>query len=103
MYNRGEACALHLPNVSTFITQNNVSKIALIEQSFNCYLVDKIMNAERDGATAAIIFNNSTSPDQQTMVIYKKNGMWAKILTQIIILTGCDASICQYSCLLHKA
>jgi hypothetical protein len=30
------------------------------------------MNAERDGATAAIIFNNSTSPDQQTMVIYKK-------------------------------
>lgn len=68
LYNRGEACALHLPNASTFIFQGNMSKIALIEQSTNCYLVDKIMNAERDGAVAAIVYNNSTMSNRQLMV-----------------------------------
>lgn len=71
LYNRGEACALHLPNTSTLIFQNNMSRVALIEQSTNCYLIDKIMNAERDGAVAAIIFSNSTVSNRQPMVIFE--------------------------------
>ncbi|KAI8637600.1 hypothetical protein BD408DRAFT_47297 [Parasitella parasitica] len=73
LYNRGEACALHFPNVSTFITDSNISKIALIEQSTNCYLIDKIVNAERDGAIAAIIFDNGTSSNQQSMGVMPKS------------------------------
>ncbi|GAN07602.1 hypothetical protein MAM1_0168c07102 [Mucor ambiguus] len=73
LYNRGEACTLHLPNASSFIFQGNMSKIALIEQSINCYLVDKIMNAERDGAVAAIIFNNSTVSNRQPVGVIPKS------------------------------
>ncbi|KAK4511342.1 GrpE, mitochondrial [Mucor velutinosus] len=73
LYNRGEACTLYSPNTSTFIFQNNMSRIALIEQSTNCYLVDKIMNAERDGAVAAIVFNNSTVSNEQPMGVIPKS------------------------------
>ncbi|KAL9547789.1 hypothetical protein MBANPS3_005992 [Mucor bainieri] len=73
LYNRGDACALHLPNASTFIFQNDISKIALIEQSANCYLVDKIINSERDGAVAAIIFSNGTVSNRQPMGVIPKS------------------------------
>ncbi|CEP16643.1 hypothetical protein [Parasitella parasitica] len=41
-------------------------------QSTNCYLADKIMNAERDGAVAAIVFDNGTSVNQEAMGVMPK-------------------------------
>lgn len=42
-----------------FIKQHhNISRIALIRQSRDCYFIDKILNAQLDGAIGAIIFHN---------------------------------------------
>lgn len=41
-----------------FVKQHNFSKIALIRQSKNCFLTDKINFAQLDGAIAVIVFHN---------------------------------------------
>ncbi|RCI02433.1 hypothetical protein CU098_007636 [Rhizopus stolonifer] len=58
LYDKGDAClqTTAVPNLNT--SYANMSKVALIQQSSACYLVDKIHHAEIDGALAVIVFHN---------------------------------------------
>jgi hypothetical protein len=43
----------------------NRSKIALIQQSENCFLADKLIHAEMEGAVAALVFSIGSSNQSQ--------------------------------------
>ncbi|GAA5801461.1 hypothetical protein HPULCUR_006907 [Helicostylum pulchrum] len=64
LYDLGEACMTD-PNVipvPNFINHNNISKIALIQQTQNCFLADKLNFAQLDGASGGIMPGIVTVP-----------------------------------------
>ncbi|KAI9244878.1 hypothetical protein EDC94DRAFT_629150 [Helicostylum pulchrum] len=82
LYDLGEACMTD-PNVipvPNFINHNNISKIALIQQTQNCFLADKLNFAQLDGASGVIIFNNGTTNDGSS-VNYRGMGIMPGIVT----------------------
>ncbi|KAI8077524.1 hypothetical protein BDF21DRAFT_421223 [Thamnidium elegans] len=82
LYDLGEACMTD-PNVvpiPNFIKHNNISKIALIQQTRNCFLADKLNFALLDGASGVIIFNNGTT-NEGSSVNYRGMGVMPGIVT----------------------
>ncbi|KAI9264382.1 hypothetical protein BDA99DRAFT_559648 [Phascolomyces articulosus] len=70
LYDRGKSCEAHDPNAlpSPLLTTlfPNVSKIALIQRG-GCFFSQKLLNAQLDGASAAIIYNNISFDDDPDM------------------------------------
>ncbi|KAI8145991.1 hypothetical protein BJV82DRAFT_655498 [Fennellomyces sp. T-0311] len=62
LYDRGQSCQLNDPNAlpsSVFSSFPNVSKVALIQRG-GCFFSQKLLNAQLDGASAAIVYDNIT-------------------------------------------
>lgn len=65
MYDAGEACGdasktIPVPNI---VQQYNISKIALIQQSTRCFLADKLLYVQNNGAIGAIVFHNTSATE----------------------------------------
>ena len=77
LYDRGRSCELQdlnaLPSLHLTTLFPNVSKVALIQRG-DCFFSQKILNAQLDGASAAIVYNNVSFDDDpdsdHNMVIY---------------------------------
>jgi hypothetical protein len=84
----------------------NISKIALIQQSENCFLADKLIYAEMEGAVAALVFNDgSYNQSNGTKVYNKKNLATILMITWFFFSSfsrlGCHAKDSPYSCVLY--
>lgn len=65
LYDAGEACGDDAKSIPfpKIVQQYNISRIALIQQSTRCFLVDKLLFVQNNGAIGAIVFRNSSSSD----------------------------------------
>ncbi|CDH51653.1 predicted protein [Lichtheimia corymbifera JMRC:FSU:9682] len=59
LYDRGNSCDDHPQDALPIRIQSNVPKIALIKRG-ECYFTQKLLNAQKDGASAAIVYDNAT-------------------------------------------
>lgn len=75
LYDRGNSCDDHPRDALPIRIQSNVPKIALIRRG-ECYFTQKLLNAQQDGASAAIVYDNATfdqDPSSSTGMVRKRH------------------------------
>jgi hypothetical protein len=81
LYNRDDSCSsstiqqpIPLPFYSVDVKSTSVPKVALIKkQGGACSIVEKIRNAETEGAIGAIVYDNRMNTNAEDRKLVRKN------------------------------
>ncbi|KAI8884823.1 hypothetical protein K501DRAFT_312353 [Backusella circina FSU 941] len=70
LYDSGDSCNHKIKRtpLPSIIKKYNITKIALIKQTGNCFLAQKILNAQLEGASGVVIYHNASSIGENTPI-----------------------------------